>query len=137
VTADFNLRVIEEFRANAGRVGGVLAGTPILLLHHVGARSGIERVTPLAYGPQGDGRYLIVASNGGSSTHPAWYHNLKAAPTVEIEIGTETFMVRAEEPEGADREALWSKLVAASASLREYRARASRPIPVFTLTRTD
>jgi deazaflavin-dependent oxidoreductase (nitroreductase family) len=137
VTADFNHEVIDEFRANEGRVGGFLAGTPILLLHHVGARSGIERVTPLAYSPQRDGRYLIVASNGGSPTHPGWYHNLKANPLVEIAVGTETFMVRSEEPEGVAREALWSKLVAASPSLREYQAMAARPIPVFTLTRAD
>ena len=94
---DFNHRIIEEFRANGGRVGGPLAGTPLLLLHHIGAKSGIERVTPLAYRPHGDGRYVIVASNGGSPTHPGWYHNLKANPVVEVEVGTETFMVRAEE----------------------------------------
>jgi deazaflavin-dependent oxidoreductase (nitroreductase family) len=137
VTADFDHGVIDEFRANEGRVGGVLARTPSLLLHHIGVRSGIERVTPLAYSPQGDGRYLIAASNGGARAHPAWYHNLTANPMVAIEVGTETVMVRAEEPEGAAREALWSTLVAASPSLREYQAKAVRPIPVFTLTRTD
>jgi deazaflavin-dependent oxidoreductase (nitroreductase family) len=127
--------VIEEFRANRGRVGGPLAGTPILLLHDVGARSGIERVTPLAYTPHGDGRYLITASSGGSPAHPRWYHNLKAHPTVEIEVGAETVTVRAEELDGAARDALWPRLVAASPSLRDYEAKAGRTIPLFRLTR--
>ena len=67
---DFNHRIIGEFRANGGRVGGPFAGTPMLLLHHVGAKSGVARLTPLAYTPDGDGRYVIVASDGGSATHP-------------------------------------------------------------------
>lgn len=131
---DFNRRIIEEFRAKAGRVGGSLAGTPILLLHHIGAKSGIERVTPLAYRRQDDGRYVIVASSGGSPTHPGWYHNLKAHPTVEVEVGTETLIVRAEEVEGGARDALWSKLVAAAPSLTEYQGKAGRRIPMFALT---
>jgi deazaflavin-dependent oxidoreductase (nitroreductase family) len=134
---DFNSGIIEQFRANEGRVGGPLAGTPILLLHHIGAKSGIERVTPLACSRQGDGDYVIVASNAGSPTHPRWYHNLKAHPTVEVEVGTEMFVVRAEELEGAARDALWSKLLAASPSLTEYKAKTARQIPMFMLTRTD
>ena len=132
---DFNHRIIEEFRADGGRVGGPLAGTPMLLLHHVGAKSGVVRVTPLAYTPDGDGRYVIVASNGGSATNPGWYHNLKANPAVEVEVGTETFTVRADELKGAARQPLWSALLAASPSLREYEAKTARHIPVFTLTR--
>lgn len=132
---DYNDRIIEEFRANGGRVGGLFAGTPMLLLHHVGARSGVVRVTPLAYTPDEDGRSVIVASNGGSATHPSWYHNLKANPVVEVEVGTETFTVRADELDGAARQPLWSKLLAASPSLREYEAKTTRHIPVFTLTR--
>jgi deazaflavin-dependent oxidoreductase (nitroreductase family) len=127
--------VIEAFRANGGRVGGSLAGTPILLLHHRGARSGVERVTPLAYTPHGDDHYLITASSGGSPAHPRWYHNLKAHPTVEIEAGAETFRVQAEELDGAARDALWPGLVAASPSLRDYEAKAGRTIPLFRLTR--
>jgi deazaflavin-dependent oxidoreductase (nitroreductase family) len=132
---DFNDKIIEEFRANGGRVGGAFAGTPLLLLHHVGAKSGIVRVTPLAHTPDGDGRSVIVAANGGSTTHPGWYHNLKANPVVEVEVGTETSTVRADEFEGAARQPLWSKLLAASPSLREYEAKTARHIPVFTLTR--
>jgi deazaflavin-dependent oxidoreductase (nitroreductase family) len=134
---DFNSRIIEQFRANEGRVGGPLAGTPILLLHHIGAKSGIERVTPLACTLQGDGDYVIVASNAGSPTHPGWYYNLKAHPTVEVEVGTETFMVRTDELEGAARDALWSKLLAASPSLTKYKAKTARQIPMFMLTRAD
>ena len=130
---EFNRRIIEEFRAKGGRVGGALAGTPILLLHHIGARSGIERVTPLAWSRHDDGRYVIVASNGGSATHPGWYHNLKAHPTVEVEIGAETLIVQAEELEGGARDAQWSRLVAAAPSLTEYQAKAGRRIPMFAL----
>ena len=78
MTNDYNTQIIEEFRANDGRVGGPWEGTPLILVHHIGAKSGIEHVTPLGCFPQGDGRFLVVASNGGSPTHPAWYHNLKA-----------------------------------------------------------
>jgi deazaflavin-dependent oxidoreductase (nitroreductase family) len=132
---DYNQRIIQQFRANGGRVGGPFAGTPLLLLHHVGANSGVMRVTPLAYMPDGDGRYVIVASNGGSATHPGWYHNLKANPVVEVEVGTKAFMVRADELTDAARRPLWSRLLAASPSLREYEAKTARHIPVFTLTR--
>ena len=134
---DFNRAIVNEFRANEGRVGGPLADTPILLLHHIGARSGIERVTPLAYSTQAGGRHVIAASNGGSPTHPGWYHNLKARPRVEIEVGTETFRVQAEELHGPGRDALWSELVAASASLRDHQAKTRRQIPIFVLTRAD
>lgn len=132
---DYNHRIIQQFRANGGRVGGPFAGTPLLLLHHVGANSGVVRVTPLAYTLDGDGHYVIVASNGGSPTHPGWYHNLKANPVVEVEVGSRTFMVRADELTDAARRPLWSKLLAASPSLREYEAKTARHIPVFTLTR--
>jgi deazaflavin-dependent oxidoreductase (nitroreductase family) len=132
---DYNHRIIQQFRANGGRVGGPFAGTPLLLLHHVGANSGLVRVTPLAYTLDGDGRFVIVASNGGSPTHPGWYHNLKAIPEVEVEVGSKTFMVRADELTDAARRPLWSELLAASPSLREYEAKTARHIPVFTLTR--
>jgi deazaflavin-dependent oxidoreductase (nitroreductase family) len=134
---EFNAAVIDEFRARAGRVGGSLAGTSILLVHHVGARSGSERVVPLAYSPQGDGRFAIVATNGGSSTHPGWYHNLKANPRITIEVGTRTFAVLAEELDDTARAALWPRLVAESPSVGEFQDRTTRRIPVFMLTRQD
>jgi deazaflavin-dependent oxidoreductase (nitroreductase family) len=131
----FNRDVIEEFRANGGRVTGSLTGTPILLLHHVGARSGVERVTPLAYAPNRGGGCLIVASNGGSPTHPSWYYNLKAHPQTQVEMGTETFTARAEELEGTVRAEVWPVLLAESPSLREFDATTTRRIPLFLLIR--
>ena len=133
--SEFTESVIAEFRANHGRVGGDLADTPIILIHHLGARTRTERVTPLAYSSQADGRLVIAASNGGSPTHPAWYHNLKAHPTIEVELGTETFTVLAEEVTGAAHAELWPKLVAASPTLGEFQAKTARRIPLFTLTR--
>jgi deazaflavin-dependent oxidoreductase (nitroreductase family) len=132
---DFNSDVIAEFRANEGRVGGALAGTPILLIRHIGATSGIERVTPLAYDRQDDGRFVIVAANGGSRTHPSWYYNLKASPRIEVEVGTERFTVLAEALEGTARAALWPKLVATSPSVGQFQAKTTRQIPLFVLTR--
>ena len=134
---DYNTKIIAEFRANQGRVGGPWAGTPMILIHHIGARSGIERVTPLACSPRGQGRYAIAASNGGSPTHPHWYHNLKAHPKITVEAGARTFTVLAEELDGAARAGLWPKLVAEAPSLGEFQARATRQIPVFMLTRQN
>jgi deazaflavin-dependent oxidoreductase (nitroreductase family) len=81
---DFNTKIIEEFRANEGRVGGPIAGTMMIPIHRIGAKSGIERVSPMACSPQGDGRFAIVASNGGSPTHPDWYYNLKTSPRIKV-----------------------------------------------------
>jgi len=135
--SDFNTKIIEEFRANGGRVGGTLAGTPMVLIHHIGAKSGTERVTPLACNPQPDGRLAIVAANGGSPAHPNWYHNLKAHPAITVEAGTQTFTVLAEELDDAARAELWPKLVAQSPDLGKHQARTTRQIPVFMLTRQD
>ena len=132
---DYNARIVEEFRANGGRVGGPWAGTTIILIHHIGAKSGIERVLPLGCSPRGEGRFAIVASNGGSPTHPDWYYNLKANPRIKVEVGPRTFTVLAEELDGAARAGLWPKLVAQYPSIGEYQARTTRQIPVFMLTR--
>ncbi|MFG2025703.1 nitroreductase/quinone reductase family protein [Streptomyces sp. NPDC048825] len=132
---DLNTRVIEEFRANAGRVGGSLSGTPMLLLHHIGVRSGIERVTPLACSPRPDGGIAIIASNGGSPTHPTWYHNLKAHPRVTVETGTETFFAEAAELDDAARADLWPELVAEAPTAGTYQAKTARRIPVLILNR--
>jgi len=102
---DFNARIIEEFRANGGRVGGPFEGQPLLLLHHVGARSGQQRVNPLVY-QRDDGRYVIFASKAGAPTNPDWYHNLKAHPEADIEVGTAKIAVRASEATGEERERL-------------------------------
>jgi deazaflavin-dependent oxidoreductase (nitroreductase family) len=135
VASDFNAKMIEEFRANGGRVGGPWAGTTLILIHHIGARSGTERVTPLGCSLQGDGGFAVVASNGGSPVHPDWYHNLKASPRIKVEVGAQTFTVLAEELDGTARAALWPKLVAEYPSIGEYQARTTRQIPVFMLTR--
>jgi deazaflavin-dependent oxidoreductase (nitroreductase family) len=116
-------------------VGGAFSGTPIILVHHIGARSGSEHVTPLAYNAQGDGRYLIVASNGGAPNHPGWYYNLKAIPRIEVEVGTERFTALATELTDAGRDRMWSKLVAAWPALSEFQSRTRREIPLFLLTR--
>jgi deazaflavin-dependent oxidoreductase (nitroreductase family) len=134
---DYNTKIIEEFRANEGRVGGPWAGIPLILIHHIGAKSGIERVTPLGCFPQPDGRFAIVASHGGSPTHPNWYHNLKAHPRIKVEVGTQTFPVLAEELTGTARAALWPKLVAQAPSVGEFQAKVTRQIPVLMLTRQD
>jgi deazaflavin-dependent oxidoreductase (nitroreductase family) len=135
-TNDFNNKTIEEFRANEGRVSGQLAGTPMILIHHIGAKSGIERVTPLACTPQRGGRYVIVASNGGSRT-PSWYYNLKANPRIKVEVGSRTFTVLAEELDDTARAQLWPKLIAASPSIGEFETKTPRQIPLFVLTRED
>jgi len=135
--SDYNTKIIEEFRANEGRVGGEWAGVPLILVHHIGAKSGIERVQPLGCFILGDGRFAIVASNGGSPTHPHWYYNLKANPRISAEVGGETFTVMAEELDDAARADLWPTLVASASSLGEYQANTERQIPVFLLIRTD
>ena len=131
---EFDRRTVEEFRANGGRAGGVLTGTPLVLIHHIGARTGIEHVTPLGYSAQGD-CISITASNGGSPNHPAWYHNLKANPAITVELGTERFAATAEEQAGPARAELWRELVAQFPDLAEFAARTERTIPLFLLRR--
>jgi deazaflavin-dependent oxidoreductase (nitroreductase family) len=135
--SDYNTKIIEESRANEGRVGGPRAGIPLILIHHVGAKSGIERVTPLGCFPQPDGRFAIAASHGGSPAHPDWYYNLKAHPRITVEVGTQTFPVLAEELAGAARAALWPTLVAQAPSVGKFHAKITRQIPVFMLTGQD
>src|SRR5436309_13053962 len=100
-----NARIIEEFRANHGRVGGAFLGVPLLLLHHTGAKSGTRRINPLAYLAD-DGRYVVIASRGGAPANPAWYHNLMAHPDVTIEVGADTLDVAASGASGEERERL-------------------------------
>jgi deazaflavin-dependent oxidoreductase (nitroreductase family) len=134
---DYNSKIIKDFRANEGRVGGPWAGTTLILIHHIGAKSGIKRVSPLGCFPLADGRFAIVASNGGSPAHPDWYYNLKANPRITVEVGTQTFPVLAEELDCAARGGLWPKLVAEAPTVGEFQARTTRQIPVFMLTRPD
>ncbi len=133
--SDWNAKVIEEFRANGGKVGGPFEGATIILVHHIGARSGTERIAPLATVPLEDGRYVIIASKAGAPTNPDWYHNLKAHPRVDVEVGTETFPVQAEELTGAERAEMWDRVVAAMPGFGEYQEKTTRTIPVLALTR--
>ena len=133
--ADFNAQIIEEFRANEGRVGGLFEGSTLLLLHHTGAKSGASRVNPLAYMAD-DGRYVIFASKGGAPTNPDWYHNLKAHPDTRIEVGTDTIDVVAAEATGEERERLFRAQAERSPQFAEYQEKAGRVIPVIILTPT-
>jgi deazaflavin-dependent oxidoreductase (nitroreductase family) len=131
--ADFNARIIAEFRANEGRVGGRFEGAPVLLLHHTGARSGQNRVNPLVYLSDA-GRYVIFASKGGAPTNPGWYHNLRAQPAASIEVGTNTIDVVASEATGEERERLFSAQADRFPQFAEYARKAGRVIPVMILT---
>ena len=132
---EYNAAIIEEFRASNGRLGGSWAGYLVILIHQVGARSAVERTTPLSCFPVDGDRWAIVASNGGSERHPDWYHNLKANPVITVELGAETFTVLAEELHGTARAALWPTLVADVPRLGDLQAGITRQIPVFILTR--
>jgi deazaflavin-dependent oxidoreductase (nitroreductase family) len=134
--ADFNAQVVEEFRANEGRVGGSFAGTPLLLLHHTGAKSGAERINPLAY-LQDDGRYVVFASRGGAPRNPDWYYNLKANPEASIEVGTRSLDVTASEADGEERARLFRAQVELVPQFGEYEQKSGRVIPVMILTPRD
>jgi deazaflavin-dependent oxidoreductase (nitroreductase family) len=131
--ADFNAQIIEEFRANDGRVGGMFEGSTLLLLHHLGAKSGQWRVNPLVY-DRDDARYVIFASKAGAPTHPAWYHNLMAHPTVEIEVGAKRLRVLASEATGEERDRLFRAQAERSPQFAEYETKTARTIPVIVLT---
>ena len=133
----WNQGIIDEFRANGGRVGGRFEGAPLILIHHIGAKSGTERVAPLAYFSQDDGSMVIIASKGGSPKNPDWYHNVKANPKFTVEVGTETFPVHAEELSGPERDEIWSRVVAERPGFGDYQAKTTRTIPVLRLTRVS
>ncbi len=132
-TTEYNARVIAEFRTNKGRVGGTWNEIPLLLLHHTGAKSGVRRVNPVAYLPNDPG-YLIWAANGGAPNNPDWYHNLGAHPNSQIEIGTETIDVQAEEATGEQRERLFTRAAARYPQLAETASKTQRLIPMIVLT---
>jgi deazaflavin-dependent oxidoreductase (nitroreductase family) len=133
--ADFNDQIIEEFRANEGRVGGMFEGSSLLLLHHTGAKSGKSRINPLGYLSDG-GRYVVFASKAGAPTNPDWYHNLKARPNVTIEVGTDTIDVVASEATGEERERLYRTQAELVPQFAEYEKQTERVIPVIVLTPT-
>lgn len=133
--SDYNAQVIDEFRDNAGEVGGPFEGMPMLLLHHRGARSGSERINPLAY-LMDEGRYVVFATKGGAPTNPAWYHNLRANPEATIEVGTETIKVTASEVTGPERDRLYRAQAERRPAFADYERETDRVIPVVVLTPT-
>ncbi|MUL84392.1 MULTISPECIES: nitroreductase family deazaflavin-dependent oxidoreductase [unclassified Mycolicibacterium] len=130
----FNRSVVEEFRANGGKVGGPFEGGTLLLLHTTGAKSGKPRLSPLAY-LDVDGRMLIVGSYAGAPKDPAWVHNLRANPKVRIEVGSESYDVVSRELPDDERDAAYPKIVDRAPVFAEYQANTTRAIPLFELVR--
>jgi deazaflavin-dependent oxidoreductase (nitroreductase family) len=129
---DWNAQIIEEFRGNAGKVGGMFEGADLLLLHSTGARTGAERVNPLGYQRVGDA-YAVFGSKSGATTHPDWYYNVKANPRATIEVGTETIPVVARIAEGDERREIWERQKTNVPQFAEYEKTANRDIPVVIL----
>jgi deazaflavin-dependent oxidoreductase (nitroreductase family) len=130
----FDLKLIDEFRANGGRVGGAYANRELLLLTTVGARSGQPHTTPVAYTRDGD-RIVIIASFGGGPRNPGWYYNLLAHPAVTVELGTERFAARAVVTAGEERRRLFEQQARQLPNFTEYQQKTSRQIPVIVLKR--
>jgi deazaflavin-dependent oxidoreductase (nitroreductase family) len=130
----WNRQIMEEFHANAGKVGGPFEGVPLLLLTTTGARSGKRRTLPLGYMPDGD-RLIIFATRGGLPTNPDWYYNLVAHPEATVEVGTETFEVTAVVLTGEERDQLYARQVERFPVFAEYQAKTTRKIPVIALHR--
>lgn len=134
--SDWNAQIIEEFRANGGTVETMGFGRRLVLLHHVGARSGTERIAPLAAIRHDDDTWLIAASKAGAPDNPAWFHNLKAHPEVSIETPDDGVVeVRAEVLEGAERDEAWERFKQMSSGFADYEAKTTRVIPVVALRR--
>lgn len=130
---DFNGKIITEFRAGNGKVGGPFSGSDLLLLHHTGARSGARRVSPLAYLQVGES-FAVFASKAGAPENPAWYHNLMAHPDAFVEVGTETIPVKARVAESAERDVIWDRQKERAPHFAQYEVKAApRTIPVVVL----
>lgn len=129
---NWNERIIEEFRANGGKVGGPFAGSNLLLLHTRGARSNQPRINPLAYFKDGE-NYVIVASKGGAPTNPDWYYNLLTHPDVTLEVGTEQLKAHASFPERQERDRLFVNVVRQAPGFGKYQQNTSRILPVIVL----
>ena len=129
---DWNQKIIDEFRANEGKVGGPFEGAPLLILHSTGAKSGEERVIPLVYRSEGDA-LVIFASKGGAPTNPDWLHNLRAHPEAHVEVGTDTVAVVAREAQGEERARIWEAHKQRFPNFAEYEAKTDRIIPVVIL----
>jgi deazaflavin-dependent oxidoreductase (nitroreductase family) len=131
----FNQGIVEEFRANHGVVGGPFEGAPMILVTHMGAKSGVERTTPLVYTRDGDD-VVIIASMGGAPKHPAWFHNIQANPRVTVEVGDDTYVADATIlTEGAERQRLYDQQAALMPNFAEYQEKTARVIPVVVLSK--
>ena len=131
---DFNTKIIDEFRTSGGRVGGPFEGAPLLLLHHTGAKSGTQRVTPVMYQEVGD-KLAVFASKGGAPTNPDWYRNLLAHPATVVEVGTDTLPVVARVAGDDERESIWEKQKHDYPGFADYERKTTRCIPVVILER--
>jgi deazaflavin-dependent oxidoreductase (nitroreductase family) len=129
---EFNRKVIEEFRANDGKVGGQFEGAPVLLLTTTGAKSGQQRTTPVVYQQDGE-RLVVFASKAGAPENPAWYHNLRANPTATVEVGADTLEVQAIVTDGDERERLFRRQIELMPRFAEYEQKTTRRIPVVAL----
>jgi len=135
---DWNQNIIDEFRANDGTVSTGGFGRALVLLHHVGAKSGWQRVTPVMGLSQDHDSWLVAASKAGAPDNPAWFHNLQAHPDVSIEVPGEGMVpVRARVLDGAERDSGWAQFTAASPGFKEYETRTTRVIPVVALHRRE
>ena len=132
--AEFNKKVIEDFRSSGGKVGGQFAGAPMIIITHTGAKSGKLYASPLVYSKDGD-RFVIIASKAGAPQNPSWYHNLVAHPEVTVEIGTEKFKARVTEAKGAERDRLFAAQAKLMPQFNEYQKKTNRKIPVLVLER--
>lgn len=130
--SDWNTSIIEEFRANQGKVGGPLEGAPLLLLNSTGAKTGMTRVNPMVY-MKVDGGYAVFASKAGAPTNPDWFHNLLNNPLASAELGTETIAVQARIAEGAERESIWARHKQDFPNFAGYEQKTERTIPVVIL----
>ena len=128
----FNTSIVDEFRANGGKVGGPFEGATLLLLTTTGAKSGQPRLAPLAYLTI-DGKTIIIGSKAGADTNPDWVHNLRAHPRAHIEVGTDAYDVVARELPSAERDDVYPKVVAQAPGFGDYQAKTSRVIPLFEL----
>ncbi len=133
VVNDRNQMIIDEFRAHQGKVGGGFEGKTLLLLHTRGAKSGQERINPVAYVKDQD-RYVVIASKGGAPTNPDWYYNILKNPRVSIEVGTEKLQAQANIAEEPERSRLYNKMVDMMPGFDDYRRKTTRKIPVIVLT---
>jgi deazaflavin-dependent oxidoreductase (nitroreductase family) len=133
-SVNWNQAIIDEFRANSGKVGGRFEGKTLLILHSVGAKSGQERINPTAYVMDGD-RLVIIASKGGAPTNPDWYYNILANPLVTVEVGTGKFQALAEITQEPERIRLFNLMVGMMPGFADYQQKTTRVIPVITLTR--